>query len=34
MEEEEPKQADVDGDLPAPSIQLLTGRGLGIRVGT
>jgi hypothetical protein len=33
-EEEEPKQAEVDGVFPAPLIHLPTGRRLGIRVGT
>jgi hypothetical protein len=34
VEAGELKQAEVEVDVPAPLIQPLTGRGLGIRVGT
>jgi hypothetical protein len=34
VEAGELKQTEVGVDVPAPSIQLPTGRGLGIRVGT
>jgi hypothetical protein len=34
VEAGELKQAEIEVDVPAPSIQLLAGCGLGIRVGT